>query len=548
MSCKKSILIALMLVLSLLVSNAYAFSEGSGIKLNKDETIYTMLNYDGSVKEQKVINHFFEIKENTVTDYGSYLKVRPLKRTPQPKIEKNKTIWDTSDYIGKDFYYEGLINKELPFDFKIKYYLNNKLINADKLAGQEGIVKIVIDVTKNENCNEIFQSNYMAQITFKLDLDNIKIASQNGGINTVVGKYSTLTYAVMQSQSKTIELVLKAKKFSLEPINIAIIKSSLGNYGIGDMASGISDLREGSLTLVKGSKTLNDGIVDLSRGIEDLAVGVSDLSNGLNDLDEGLSKYKEGLVAYKNGVVATTKEVNNLGIQLDNINDQGNVIAKGYDEIYAGMKGIGDSQLELIKLANELIDSSDPRVQNLAKGVLANNAKIKQMTSVLKKSNEGLKAFTDGVDNITKGLTILNKGAGALPVKMNKLIDGYIPLYKGYTDVNKGLKGTKNGINKMSKEVRAIPTNISKLINGQEKIANGIVEFSDNLESTFVSNKKEEIVSFVESSLQVNTVSFVLKTPPIEETNDKSTNIYNNSKRKQSWYVKLWRRFLDLFN
>ena len=55
----------------------------------------------------------------------------------------------TIDTKADRFYYQGnLISKELPWNIDIKYYLNDKELAADALAGKSGKLKIAVSIGK----------------------------------------------------------------------------------------------------------------------------------------------------------------------------------------------------------------------------------------------------------------------------------------------------------------------------------------------------------------------------------------------------------------
>ena len=62
------------------------------------------------------------------------------------QINGSQVTWSAE---GKDITYQGTYNEAAPVTMDVKYYLNDKEIAADELAGKSGKVKIDLIIPNN---------------------------------------------------------------------------------------------------------------------------------------------------------------------------------------------------------------------------------------------------------------------------------------------------------------------------------------------------------------------------------------------------------------
>lgn len=548
MKFKYNKIVCFLLSMLIITSNGIMVqAENSSNTINKDETVYVMLNYDGSVQNIKIINRLYNIKDKTTIDFGNYLEINSLRRTTLPKINTNKIIWDTGDYIGKDFYYEGILDKELPLILNIDYLLDGTKVKPSQLAGKTGEIKITFNVKQNPDCEEVYKESYLTQIQLMVNLDHTTILNADNAVNTVVGKYSTLAYTILPNEDKNFELVLDSENFEIQPITISLVKYSMNLDAFDKLTDGLDDMEDGTNELAKGTKQLQNGMVDLVDGISELNNGIVDLSNGSNKLESGMTEYKNGLEEYKTGTSSVTNGLNDAVTVLNNINEQSSLITKGYDKIYSGLNELKTGHNQLTQIANSLLTNPDPNIQALAQGIIAENKALEKLDMGFSSSNEGLKAYTTGINNLSTGFNALNEGVKALPTGAKELITGYEQLYDGYVSINHGLTKTKNGITEMHDQVNSLPSDVNKLVDGQENLAKGIGEFNDKLSESLLDTDTKEAVSFADSNTEIHSLQFIMKTPDIEVPTAKDIYINVHNEEKEPWYKQIWSKFVALF-
>ena len=173
----------------------------------KDETVYALLNEDGSVRSVYVVNHSKVLEDGKYVDFGSYKKIESLSENIQPKTEGDKIIWELKKSYG-DFYYKGeLAGVELPWTFNIQYFLDGNKVQAQDLAGRSGRVEIALSVTANESVLPYFRERFAMQIQVPVNLNRASIISADGATQVITGKTNTLAYTILPELPAAIALL-----------------------------------------------------------------------------------------------------------------------------------------------------------------------------------------------------------------------------------------------------------------------------------------------------------------------------------------------------
>ena len=116
--------------------------------ISKDETVYVNADASGIQRQVTVSNWLKNADlEDVVADESSLEGIKNIKGT-EPFTENGDSLtWDTD---GKDIYYQGTTEKELPVSVKLTYLLDGKEISPQDLKGKSGHLQIHIDYINHE--------------------------------------------------------------------------------------------------------------------------------------------------------------------------------------------------------------------------------------------------------------------------------------------------------------------------------------------------------------------------------------------------------------
>ena len=181
-----------------LVAAAESLFTSHGAEQGKEETVYVLAGADGSANKVIVSSWLKNPdEETTITDASNLTDIENVKGDETYTVDsKGNLVWNAD---GKDIYYQGTSNEQLPVDVSIEYQLDGKTVTPDELAGATGHLTITFryqnnqkkDVTINGKQETIYQPFLMAS-GMMLDNDkasNIEVTNGkaiNDGDSTIV--------------------------------------------------------------------------------------------------------------------------------------------------------------------------------------------------------------------------------------------------------------------------------------------------------------------------------------------------------------------------
>lgn len=110
----------------------------------KEQTVYVNADENGKV-EKVIVSNWLKNAGNdkTLEDKSELKNIANVKGEETFKENgSGNLVWNAD---GKDIYYQGETDKELPVSVKMTYFLDGKEILPSDLAGKSGKVKIRID-------------------------------------------------------------------------------------------------------------------------------------------------------------------------------------------------------------------------------------------------------------------------------------------------------------------------------------------------------------------------------------------------------------------
>ncbi len=366
------------MVVLLIVINGTVFAAGAQIpeRVEKDETVYAMLEGDGSVNYIKVVNRFPRVdsSKGEIIDYGEFKNAVALNSEVRPFTENGSIKWPVGKDILGDFYYEALIEKELPVIIKIIYFLDGREISPEEAGGSQSELHIKMEISPNPLCDKVHLEKYMTQVQFSLDLKNTDILAAEGAVSIITGTIANLSYTVLPGETGEILLKLDVKDFQMQPVQITLL----------DYASMVSN-QLGSLIA----------------NLESLKAGMGDSVKGLQQVNANL----ESLIA-------------------------------GYNELNKGMKQLSEGHNQLVRIASMLSESPDRQMQSLGKGIISEGESISALAAGLSAANNGLVQYGYGIKQLTEGFEQINNGISGTSLFNDSSSDGTFSFANSAVKIN----------------------------------------------------------------------------------------------------------------
>jgi len=295
--------VALMFILSFAVAIPVVNADGKKAAYrSKDEVVYGTLTAKGASEAAYVVNVFEVTNPGEIIDYGSYSEVKNLTDL------SNMTINSDSVKLNVDkgkFYYQGdLESVVLPWDFTVRYYLDDQEISPEELLGKDGNVKINIQSTADETVDPMFFEHYTLQLTVPLDVERFSNIQAEDATIANAGKMEQVTFTVLPGDEADLTVTANVSDFELDGIDIVAIPfmMALDDFetdGMVDDFSALSDaiaeLHDGVGKLNKGIHQLNDGTTDLFSGSQQFKQGLNELNRASNPLVNGSNQINDVL-------------------------------------------------------------------------------------------------------------------------------------------------------------------------------------------------------------------------------------------------------------
>lgn len=266
--------------LALVPSGAYALSQ--------DETVYVKLQTNGEVDSVSVRGHLInDSREPQLTLRTNLRDIENLNGFEEYKLDGSTLTWDAA---GKDIYYSGRTDQNLPIEVSVVYKLNDQEKPLEEILGQSGRVEITLHYRNLSKVGDLYTPFVVVMETVLSEANAHNIEITNGkaisnGRNIAVtaiaapGLHDSLRYSSLEKLDK-ITLSYDTDKFELTDIYNLITPKVLDNNDLK-----IFDSLDG----------LYDASSKLSKSSEELVSGTSRLRNGIKELRDNLARAQENL-------------------------------------------------------------------------------------------------------------------------------------------------------------------------------------------------------------------------------------------------------------
>ena len=314
--------------------------ETSDKEIGKEESVYLLADANGTVHDTIVSDHLInDGGAKTIEDRSTLSDIENVKGEEEYKQDGEKLTWQAD---GNDIYYQGTSKEEAPVTQKVTYYLDDKEITPEELAGKSGKVRIHFTYTNNSSYTETVNGEkqevkvpFAAMTAMVLDdsftnveVNNGKIQN-NGDSNIVIGyalpgikeslEIEDSDFAEELNLPEDFEVTADVENFELDTAMTMVVNagsmvsmktgdsSSLDDM-INDLVDATGKLKDGSADLAEGMDTLQKHLADYASGMSELYSKSGDLGDGVNTLNQSAASVNKGIQALDRGLKAKMTE------------------------------------------------------------------------------------------------------------------------------------------------------------------------------------------------------------------------------------------------
>ena len=302
-----------------------AFAAGKS-SFSKSETVYAVMNGDGSIKSTTVSEHLYSASGlANVTDKTTLTDIQNTESDAEFTQNGEELVWNTND---TDVYYKGNTDKALPIDVKVTYALDGQEAALEDLIGKSGHLTVTVALKNNEtgtvNVNgkdRTIVTPLITAVGVILGGDAANVTAEHGMIESAA-KSSVAAFVTLPGVKDSLSGLLPDEVDSIEDylqdtvtveadvteltcpqvmVACATSTAALGTSNVFDLSSindltdGINQLNDAMSQLMDGASQLVDGTSQLAGGVLALLDGANTLNNGAAALDDGLGQLTNGL-------------------------------------------------------------------------------------------------------------------------------------------------------------------------------------------------------------------------------------------------------------
>lgn len=542
--------------------------------LSKEETVYSKLNSDGSVKSTIASEFLSANGTETISDVTNLKNILNINGEETFKVDGTNITWNNK---GNDIYYQGETDKELPVSLNITYELNGKSIALKDLLGKKGNVTIKMKYKNNDahtvNVNGKYETMYtpfivtMGTIISNDNNSNISVTNgrvvSNGSKSVVValaspGLYESLDFKEL-SDFDTITINYDTTNFELGSMysvvssdlisedDLSIFNKLDGAYSkLNTLSSSSKKLVDGAKELENGAKTLKSGSTKLAQGASSAYLGskkISDtLTSKINEVensaaidDTTLSNIKtlastqaKSTVESNKATIQTTAKTTVDGlINICGVYESTGTMVQGYEEYtefctaYNGLKTAVGSDTYLKALLESVASSTAYNTSLSTAETTAGTTSELVATQVAETAKKGtvesLKTLNEGITSLTNGLNDLNSGVSSLD--------------SGISTLSNGTETLSSGVSKFDEEgIQSIVNLVNGTVKGTEDKVKALVKLGNDYDTFTMKNNdttgKTKFVLMVDSQTKVEKTKSTTKKETKQTVIDKIKNLF----------------------
>ena len=377
-------------VISLSLATVLLANPFNAFALTKTETIYSTLGVSGNVKKTTINTKLTDISKGDIEDYTYLENIKNLNGHEKFTRDGEKLTWKST---GKDIFYSGKYNDELPVKVNIKYYLDGEEVKPRDIKGKSGTITMKINFTNNSfDSKSGMYTPFVVSTTMLIDGENnsnISISTgkvvSTGTKNVVTGISAPGLYESTNLSNfkdlDTLTISYKTTDFSTNEIYFVITPKLLSEVDLStldkvdSLNSSLNLLQDSMNQLESGANKLNDGTASLKDGVNKLNSGTKSARDGSKKLNDGASSLNSGIKQSLDGAKAladgTGKVDTNLQTIIAGIKEQENNLTAKSSAMQEQLKQV----TELQQNNQATIDKLTTDNQQIATGVNAQASK-----------------------------------------------------------------------------------------------------------------------------------------------------------------------------
>ena len=399
------------------------------LAVTKEETVYSKLDTNGKSYQTVVSDHIKNTEYlEEIKDLSDLLEIENLSEDNTYTQNGNVIVWNAK---GKDIYYNGKSEKELPIEVKMTYTLDGKEISPEELSGKSGKLNIKIEYTNKAKHYVEIDGQYVEMYTpfvifagtyFKNEtVQNVKVttgkAVDDGSKTIVIGMALPGFQTSLGLDKDTfeipenIEIEMDVTNYEQSSIITFVTPKIIDkeDFNILDeldtLYSSVDTLQSSMDQIEEGANALSEGTALYSENYNTFNSAIGMLNDGTTTLKENYEMFNNGVQTANEGAKQLNEGMQQLNTAAESIKD---VVYTVIDWLQTAMntlvtplKSLQQTIIEDIDAVIAMVDNiSNPRQENIEYINGLNYQAIQDLYA----ENANLEALKEGADEETVAL------------------------------------------------------------------------------------------------------------------------------------------------
>ncbi len=461
---------------------------------DKKETVYVSADAYGNIRKCEVEVILKSEGENNIEDVSDLKNIRNTGSDESFTCRDGVLLFENK---GEDIHYKGQSEKPLPVDVKISYYLNNREIEVDELAGKSGRVKIRFDYSNNTLNENGMIAPFMAVSMVMLDSDKFSdIEVKNGKLlqmgDSKVALITSLPDLADKLKLRNYELTRDIK---LE--NYGYIEADVHDFSLDYTVTLLSN---GLLKELK-DEDLND-LLDFAEKTEDFKKDANELTDNTGKLYDASIKIKNAMSKYVDGV-------QKIGEGMSSAADGGDQLKQTIDLLNSLPQTVSMLQSVNEEIAADKDENNEAGLISAIRRIVPEESAGEEEKEKIRNIREALEKYFFSIDENISSAVLENEDAQAYlygegQETLKLMFMNYISnvtFRETLKAVVAGAEGLSSGLNTLKEGTFALSGYNSEIKNGLSELADAAKEFDDGMKD-FVNNDINDFLKLGGSSLR----------------------------------------------
>jgi len=452
----------------------------------KEESIYSVLNEDGSLEQLYVVNAL----HGESIDYGAYQTIENLTSLDQITVSEGEI--GLPAYDGT-FYYQGtMTDTRLPWDFQIIYKINGNEVSGTELAGATGALSIEITTRQGDPEKQSFYDSYALQVSLALPDSLCSNIIADGATVVEAGGKKQIAFTILPGSDSDLKVTATVKDFEMDSITINAV-NMVFNMDI-DTSAFTGQLTE----LSSAVAALDDGALGLLEGIRQVSEGLVAYTDGMEAYKNGMKKYADEGLMLSSGLSDTAAGLNQLSLQSE-------ALKSGLIGLELGAFSQADQQLSAMGLTLPALNKDNYQTilgaQAELEPLLLQLEQTLQLTGGITAYMDGVTQLATGTEQLSTGLEDYVQGADELAISAQQLYNSAVDINTGLIEIKDGMADYQSGTNAFKESTSDIDGDMSGEI--------------DQMLGEFLGDDSKTVSFVSEQNITTASVQFFLRTEPI---------------------------------